>query len=379
MTSQLATHRGRSIWILLCAAGAWSAACASSGAGAGFAPNTGSTPPATRSASNTAITASVPPSPLPKQHPISVQPGLHGTVTWPDRSPVKGALLDFYPGGLTDPVTGAGYNGPAGHYFKTQTDSAGNYELPTACNGVICPAMYAFLRVPWPGGLQGECSMPLIAKGWSHADPSEPEILTVAPPAQVDYIVVSGYCQDLETSYINNYTDTNPNHNYTVLPLTDGSAAPNWQQVEQYLDTGVLPVGDPCVVGRWATRPSTLTLNGANGPVQLTGGAAVQLTIRSDGHSVWDYGASQPYVGTDNANAVELHFTGVQITTVHATPAHIFTETLLSYSVTYYYVINGLIQPQQQATFDPATSYTCSGSSFTESAAGGSVSFGKLS
>ena len=305
------------------------------------------------------------------------RPGLYGSIRWADGSPVKSVRLDFYPGGLTDPVTGTGYDGPAGHYFVGQTTAGGNYDVPTACNGFPCPAMIVFLSVPWPGALLGKCEMPLVPQSPPISNASEPEIFAIAPPARIDFVAVKGYCQDLETEYIANYTNTTSRGSYSVLPLSDGSAAPSWQQVEQFIDLHKLPVGDPCVVGSWVTRSTSITVTGSNGPIRLSGGAGVTVTIRSDGRSVWDYNLSQPYSGTNNGHLVELQYAGDQTTRVYASAPHGLAERLISYSVTYYWIIDGLSQSQQRTTFAPATRYTCTKSAFTETASGSSVSLVK--
>jgi len=306
--------------------------------------------------------------------------GSYGTVKWPDGKPVPGGHLDFYPQGLIDPYSGITIIGPAGQYFKGQTDAHGVYDASTVCNGVKCPALYTFLAVPWQGGLNNTCEFPLLPQGQSNVKQATPQVTSITPPARLDYVVVNGYCSDIYSASLGVYTDTNANDSYHVLPLNDGSPPPTWQQVEQLMSQGpnASAVGDPCVIGRWVQPSGTLSANMADGnKIQLTGGQGAVLTISSSGTATLDYAPSHPFVGTDNGQSVELYFAGNATSKVRATPPRAFSETLVLQDVTYQFVINGNPQQPQTAPWSAATSYSCSHTAFTETSAGGSQTFVK--
>jgi len=306
--------------------------------------------------------------------------GLYGLVSWPDGSRVRRAQLDFYPYGLTDSYTGGSYIGPAGHNFRGQTDTAGRYDVSNACNGVTCPSLFAFLVVPWRGALSDRCFMPLIPQNRPGVNPTTPQVLQVTPPSQLNYAVVSGYCQDLESEYLGGYTDTNSNDSYHVLPLTNGDSAPTWRQVEHVMSGSneALAVGDPCVVGRWFSQHTSIdaTLNDGS-RIQLVGGANAILTISGTGASAIDYSTSKPYVGNDNGQSVEIQFAGTATSQVRATPPSTFTESIISQNVTYWFIINGQSGARQQATLAPSNGYSCTSTTLTESTNGVAQSYTK--
>jgi hypothetical protein len=300
------------------------------------------------------------PSPASESSPIApaALTGLSGSVSWPDGTPVRNAsLLDFYPYGLADSYTGTSITGPAGNNFQGQTDANGKYRIPNACNRTTCPALFGFLLVPWLASSTGHCSLALIPQGQNQINPSTPQVVSITPPAQLNYQVVNGYCLDLETEQLGAYNVAPPQ-------LAGGHAPVTWLQVKQSLGTGTGE--DACVVGRWSRlseqQTAQLVLNGVATSFRISGGAGEILSISAGGMAIYDDSHAAPYTGTVNGGTAEYISRGTLTTLVHADSGN-WNETPVSTDETYQWVIHGVAQPVVTPTlsqaFSPTPIYTC--------------------
>ena len=134
-------------------------------------------------------------------------------------------------------------------------------------------------------------------------------------------------------------------------------------------------VGDPCLIGHWIGLSKSITPTVDNVPTVLFGGAGAVLTIDRNGAAVVDYGPSKPFVGSASGQTVAVQEQGTASSRIYAYPPHRLVETIQSAAVTTQWYINGQWQQPSLVPSTPATTYSCSATTLTETSTGGTDTY----